>query len=302
MSTKLTAALGLATTAIGIADNLIDQSNRGPGGSEFQNNAVATYRRYGALKSNLFHCEIFPPPVLLRAGGVKPDLIRLYAESTTLPGVQMGTSQVRRYGIGPLQKIANDVIFNDITVNFIGDGGGHVHSFFVDWLNSISPFDQEMVLDKDMTKYYDGTNTLTRTKASTKPVAPFMFEYKDSYCASKFNIFVYNENHREVIAYDVIDAFPIAISDINLGWANNDELMRFSVTFALTRWRIDRINTVDVVEQLESAEQMASDAGPLSMLYRAGSLATLVSSLKKPRNVGDVINLVNNAALIGRKI
>jgi hypothetical protein len=45
-------------------------------------------------------------------------MIEFGAEEAQLPGVQIQTNQVQRYGIGPTQKSPNNALFTDVPMTF----------------------------------------------------------------------------------------------------------------------------------------------------------------------------------------
>jgi len=281
---SLPTAIGLGTTVLGAAGNLLGQLlGTGTRGAQTeQNRATTSIRTYGVLRDNLFATSISLPNYLTAAqrsvkGVVVSDDLMLYAQAVNLPGVNIATGETRRYGFGPGIRYARDVSFNDVAVTFIGDGAGAILKIFTDWMNGIVKFDE----------YLSPSNSLSDP--------PFFFRYKKDYVAKKFFITVFNESRDEVAVYYLEDAFPTSISDINLNWGSTNQLASFTVNFTYTRWT-HRSAVEDITEKLQVPGQ--GDASILSMLFQAGTAATMLTSLRRPRSVGDVINATSTAAFI----
>jgi hypothetical protein len=289
---RLATAIGLGTTAIGAAGNALGQllGTGTNGNNTAQNRNTTQLRTFGGMRDNLFATQIGLPAFLSKAsfqgGGIGKNsvtgnkdegLLMLYAESVNLPGVNIGTGETRRYGFGPTVRYAKDISFNDISVNFIGDGAGVILKVFSEWMNGIVKFDE----------YLSPSNTVEK--------APFFFRYKNEYVANEFFITVFNEKRDEVAVYYLEDAFPTSVSDISLNWGSTNQLARFSVNFTYTRWT-HKSATVDLTKSLNT--ERAGDQSVLSMIFRTGTAATVLTSLKKPQSIGDVVNVVNNARLV----
>lgn len=289
---KLATAIGLGTTAIGAAGNVLGQllGTGTNGNNTAQNRNTTELRTFGVMRDNLFATQIGLPTFLsktsFQGGGLGKNAVTgnkdegklmLYAESVNLPGVNIGTGATRRYGFGPTVRYANDISFNDVTVNFIGDGAGIILKVFSDWMNGIVKFDE----------YLSPSNSVEK--------APFFFRYKNEYVANEFFITVFNEKRDEVAVYYLEDAFPTSVSDISLNWGSSNQLARFSVNFTYTRWT-HKSATVDLTKSLTAPR--TGDQSVLSMIFQAGTAATVLTSLKKPQSIGDVVNVVNNAKLV----
>ena len=190
----------------------------------------ATLNRYGGvLRSNKFVVRMTPPP-FIRDAGVSRDL-EYFAEQATLPGVNLSSHDVRRYGYGPIEKRPIGHTFTDLSVTFIADGRGEMHRFFYNWLNFISPYN------------FDTSNSL------------YLMDYKIRYVTS-LDIVTLNEAGVSSInspgrvsdergafrstAVTVREAFPISLSDVQLNWSEMNNHARFTVQFAYVDWSYTR--------------------------------------------------------------
>lgn len=185
----------------------------------------ANIRGFGVQRTNLFLVRILPPNILFRTGEAtleKYRILELTAEGVNLPGVNLSTIQNRRHGVGYQQRYVNDVTFNDLSITFINTGDMFITEIFTQWMNSMVRFDSFM----------ESAGT------STTGLQPFEIEYKSEYIAGDFYIDVFDERKDVVVSYRILEAFPISMSDISLGWGNNDEYSKFTVNFAYSFWNV----------------------------------------------------------------
>lgn len=184
---------------------------------------LSDIRTAGVQRTNSFFITLAAPRVLTNQ--YNWDVFRkieIYAESVNLPGVNLGTTQNRSYGIGYQQKYVNDVSFNDLTVSFINNGDMDMTVIFYDWINKIIRFDD----------FINGP----RTESGQQP---YEIEYKDNYIAPEFYIKVLDEKRVWVAEYRIFEAFPVSMSDISMNWGSNDEFARFTVNFTYSFWKVD---------------------------------------------------------------
>ena len=181
---------------------------------EFRSNVS---RNGGLLKNNRFVVRIPIPNVLAgrSVGGVNTlqtgRILDYYAESVSVPGISLQTSELRRQGVGNIEKMAYGAAFTDCNVTFRIDQKTQVWNLFQAWMDTIYNYNLSR-----------GTE--------------YELEYKDNY-ASTLTIFVYNEVTPDypVMIIDLIDAYPVSISDIALNWGASD-FMRLNVRFNFLSW------------------------------------------------------------------
>ena len=194
----------------------------------------ANINKYGTLKNNKYEV-IFGAPNIMRSGvvGGGPDApsrateinlvqIMLRAEDVQIPGINLELATVNRYGIGLKQRFPTNITLPEtISMTFIETEKSDMHHFFYEWLNEIF----NIQFNGDSRGIY-----LTR--------------YKEEYMTD-IVILVYNEGDKElIIANKVIlrEAFPTQISEIRLGWADNNTLMKIKVNFTFSDIEISDAN------------------------------------------------------------
>ena len=83
--------------------------------------------------------------------------------------------------------------------------------------------------------------------------------------------------------------------DINIRrswyWGDTDQVMKLQVTFTY----FQHILNTDKNEPVSGYRKPLSG---LQQIVKAGTALQTISSLRKPRSVGDVINVINNAKVI----
>jgi hypothetical protein len=147
--------------------------------------------------------------------------IELWCDSANLPGVSMQTTQFRRYGYGVAEKRPVAPSFNNVSMTFMGDSKGSIHSYFHNWMKLINNYN---LSDGNLNNYKDYGGHRS-----------YELAYKDDY-AVDIRISVFKENTEEVIKIVLRQAFPTDIGDIQLNWNDTNDYMRIPVSFTYTDW------------------------------------------------------------------
>lgn len=178
----------------------------------------------GLLKNNKF-LVLVPTPRILQGksiGGTSTastnDILRFHAEKASIPGIALQASEMRRQGIGNLEKTPFGAAFTDCDISFTIDQKSTVWNFFQSWMDGIYNFN-------------------LKTGNSLYELA-----YKNDYCTT-LTLYVYNEIHPQspVIQIELIDAFPVSISDIPLQWSSSEHIT-LNVRFNFRSWNEIRVS------------------------------------------------------------
>lgn len=196
----------------------------------------------GTLQPNKFFVRITPPETLKAtnsqlvenntADSIPGDgiinftedarFLQFYAEGAALPGVNILTSPVRRYGYGSEEKRPIVAAFNDLNLTIIGDEYGRNVRFFQNWLKLMVNYDAR-----------DTYRTMTGIGASQHP---FEVTYKTDYIGT-IEVLVFNSHDlNSALHYTFREAYPINMIDTPLNWSDNNNLMRFSITISYFDW------------------------------------------------------------------
>ena len=256
----------------------------------FSDSVRANIRKYGIQKTSMAHI-VFDPPTIFGtnekiAGARKIAMLATYrADAFAQPGVSMATTEVKRYGIGPLERKPYLPIFTDQQFSFINDSNSLIHKFFYLWMNGIVGFDAlpRGNVVKDIFKKY-----------------PYEVEYKDQY-KTTIDMYIYNEvqNKAGVIKFE--NAYPIFLGDIQHGWADSSQMVRFPVTFTYSHWRYEDLpDTLD--PQAFVSKVPGRNLSLAQNIMRYASVIQTISSTKRPQNVNDILNVVNSGSTILRTL
>lgn len=243
--------------------------------------------RTDVLHSNLFVTRISPPEVLNTLYPRLADNITLLSyrtDSASIPGIQFSTSSIRRYGVGMEERKPMNATVIDQQFSFIGDRDGDVHRFFYAWMNCIIATDEWVPsLSKNQNRV-------------DSDLSPGKVRFKNEY-ATTIVTSVYDKVSDTVIQIKYHNAFPVFLGDVNLSWGDNNNFVRFPVTFTYTHWTSEKFNK----GQLTDGIQRTTTDDPFSVvrnIYKLGTALALMSATRRPQNLGDVINVTNNAKVV----
>lgn len=246
----------------------------------------AGIRKWGIEKPNLTYVGFTPPKVfdsvVPDATTIVRDLISLRAERVATPGVQISTSTVRRYGVGPMEKMPHTASFGDMNISFIGDARGVIHQFFYAWMRGIVGF-------HDVPKYGSANDTLYGRK-------PYEVGYRSDY-STVIDIITYDEIQEKIGTIKLYNAYPVAVGEIGRAWDSVNDLVRIPVTFAYTHWNYaDQLN-IQLIEPNRTTPA-ESNSSLLGNVMRGMTALQAITSIKRPQNVNDIINTVNTGSTL----
>ena len=251
-----------------VLKGLFGKKNQGPAGRF--NKFMSEIRAGGVGRSNYFDVSFSVPLIMLGEAVDAPinaDKLSLYADSVSMPGMNIQTDSLKRFGIGPMENVPYSTQYNDITVNFIADGGGEIYKFFYNWMQGIIPSD----------KY------IPAGKLSATGLAPYEVEFKDRY-QSTITIKTYNEQNDTILEYKLYDAFPKTVPDIQLSWKDNDGYMQFGITFCFFNAEL-----VNASKKFEAGKNGIKGLSLLQKALKIGTALQTLKSLKRPRSIQDAL-------------
>jgi hypothetical protein len=143
--------------------------------------------------------------------------LKMRCESTELPGRSISTTSMKIYGVE--EKFPYQTSFNDISLTFIVGDDMAEKKFFDAWLNWINP------------------------------TINYNLKYKADY-AIPLTINQYDVKNELSYSVTMLDAFPIAINQLDLDWSS-DGHHKLTVTFAYTSWRNNSLEAL-AMEFLET--------------------------------------------------
>jgi hypothetical protein len=96
---------------------------------------ISEVKRDGLARQNRFSVTITPPSSMADTSGQSLQLVQLFCEQATLPGVSYSSQPVKSYGEN--REVVYDKNFEDVTLTFLVDRRMMVKAFFDEWSNQI---------------------------------------------------------------------------------------------------------------------------------------------------------------------
>ena len=178
--------------------------------------ALAQLLKYDVGRSAYFDVYI-PSPMSLKSTNsisyVDSRALSYLCHSAELPGESLATVSQKIYGV--VEKFPIMAAYNDITLSFYTYGLGveMVRKTFMTWIATITGRGEIV-----------GLNT------------NYNVAYKDDFVCDPV-ITHYSSDGSVLLTCKLINAFPIAISQIPLAWSADNQAISFNVTFAYTEYQ-----------------------------------------------------------------
>lgn len=135
--------------------------------------------------------------------------LALQCETAELPGKTLATADVKIYG--PTFKVPYQAQFTDITLSFLCTNDFYERKLFDRWMEAIMPMD---------------TNNLRFAK-----------DRVETTYLTNLKIIQYDDFIKRIFIVELLDAFPIGISNQSLSWGD-DGFHRLGVQFAYQKYRV----------------------------------------------------------------
>ena len=209
----------------------------------------------GVLPVNKFFVEIPTPRALASTStGISREL-QFRAEAVRVPGIAIATTQVHRYGIGPIQKFPFNANFTDMSVSFIADKHSLIWKFFYKWLNNVFSYNE----------------TLPSGYGSGPDYNSYRSNYRIDYTVD-MKVHIYDSDGEPSMSIEILDCFPVSMNDVELAWDNNNKLLNITVSFTFRDWRIIGTN-------MEDTSTVAAGNIPLLIPASGNVISTVVQTV-----------------------
>lgn len=195
---------------------------------------------FGNLKQNKFEVFIQTPPMFrggsLNVNGFETNvnslnnILRYRIEQVRAPGASLLSSDIKRYGIGPTQKMPYNAQFFDTTFSVLVDRRTALWDFWYNWINAIFNFNGQEPNGNNITA---GGRTPTYTT-----------RYKEDY-ATTVMIVIYDDFGNRVKTINLYDAFPSSLKETNLAWNDSQNLLRLSISLTYSTYTIEGSSIFD---------------------------------------------------------
>ena len=145
--------------------------------------------------------------------------------NATLPGLNIRTSDVSRWGFGLQEKMPINASYNDCSLDFVCDRYGSAFKFWYSWMNYIFSSNGEET-NNIVDRIFGQGNVISELFGTSRQF--YTSEFKDNYAATVV-ITLYDASGNKAVDYYLYKAFPIGLNDINLSWGNTNELVKIGV-------------------------------------------------------------------------
>lgn len=145
--------------------------------------------------------------------------VQFWASAATIPGATMVTHDTMRYGYGVAVKRPYSPAFGPMQIEFTADGMGAEWTFFKQWLNLIIE--------------YDARSGVYSMPNGTKYV--YEVAYAEDYTVDCV-VSAFVDTGEEVLRVILREAYPIALSDMRMDWADTGGAARFRVSMHFVDW------------------------------------------------------------------
>lgn len=180
----------------------------------------------GLLRTNKFLARFPVPNGLLnfQSDTYEPTetarFLEYWCEAAQIPSLILATHPITRYGYGTQENkpFLNQV--QNMNFTFISDGGGSIWRFFYTWMNLII-----------------NTRLATGIQTSINNQTPYEISYKSDYC-SDIEVIAFNDIQQPVLTVVLKEAYPVFLGEINLNWAEKNNIVKFPVTFTTESWGV----------------------------------------------------------------
>lgn len=172
--------------------------------------------RFEPVRPNLFTATLSMGTNMSTLWNTIKDTFSFRVEGAEFPGRNISVSEIAGGG-GPSVKIAQDVVYNDISLNIICSSDFKERKFFDAWFNHIYKDD------------YAAGSTYRGT-----------FAYYEEY-AKNNNLYVYQWDPSGKAIHSAIchEVFPTSMSAMTANWDERDTYQRFQVTFAYNKMTME---------------------------------------------------------------
>ena len=177
---------------------------------------------FGYLRANKFKVMITTPELLFNL----PNAVEIarnmefYVQDAILPGYQLMTGNVRRWGYGPNESRPFSPNFQQVQLTINIDGNMNTIKYFNGWLETILPHDTRNAFF-DQSDLTGGDN--------------YTLSYKSEY-ATDIQILLYAEDGKLMTTYTLKEAFPSNINQVQLSWGDTNQIAQMNVFIEYLDW------------------------------------------------------------------
>jgi hypothetical protein len=159
--------------------------------------------------------------------------LHFFIEASTMPGVSLGTDEIRRYGHGQVERKPYAAVFTEVDILVRSDPKGLNYDFFQSWLKLIVNYDSRLINDRRT------PDDVSNPNRGIQYSGAFEVSYKDFY-KTESTITSFDNEGNEVVSLKLKDCFPIYLGDIQYNWSNGNQIVAFPVKLVFSSWYQER--------------------------------------------------------------
>jgi hypothetical protein len=213
------------------------------------------------LRPSLFVVKI-TTPACLRVQFSQEEQLSFLCAAAEIPGKQIATQDVRRYGYGPNLKYPYLAEVANLPLTFYIDAKDALAADFLHaWGQKIAPMAE--TAGRSFNGVYPGEVTYRKDYATTIIIEQF------------------NQEKEKIITCQLEDAFPVTIDAMALDWASFDEVLKLRCEFAYRSYNIKTNNLAlaDIDNPLYNSEN--DNASSRAELSQSQGFRTLTPSISQ---------------------
>jgi hypothetical protein len=212
----------------------------------------------GPARSAHFLVRITPPPGVRTNSGISSQDLTFFCDSAQLPGVSLGTDNVKHAGYGVQEARPYSVLFEPFSCTFIGDSQGQILQYFHNWMKFINNWPIE------------NTGSVVTSKIRDT------FSYPSDYY-TRVQVITYDNTGEEVKQYTLENAYPLTVGSVDVNWNNIDALVSIPMTFQYHSWNVNSF-ALDEIGQGPGSSVSAGLAPFVPYVFNLTQLEQIVSS------------------------
>ena len=174
-------------------------------------------KQSGYLRKNHFELNVTVPPILQgrnieRPGGSNSTsnvtrMMTFRVANIRTPQVSLNTTNIRRYGVGPVQKYAYTSQFNEIIFTITCDEKGTIWHFWHNWLRSV----------------FDSTGGSDQLTGNFNTFPTYYSRFRDEYSSTvQLNLYdqIAQDEKTGTLRFDMFETYPVNIMETPLSWSD----------------------------------------------------------------------------------
>jgi hypothetical protein len=157
--------------------------------------------------------------------------LKFRCDSLNIPGIQVLTTEYKLYGGQPITKIPNSRAYDDVQMTFLAMGNMKDKYFFEEWIHSISDFSSNSVSYYNTVASNIEIDVYNEVNVERKNPIDANITY-GSIGSEIVRFSNFSVDLKPIYTVQLIKAIPTRIESAQVGWADFDTPLKYSVNFS----------------------------------------------------------------------